>query len=126
MTDTNREAHTPLPWEQDVQYLARLADWAAGQGLCEIEGLEDPEEWCFDAYDRVCPEKDGEGYSADALAAGLIASIVRACNSHYQLVSALQEAIEELWDRDHSSMDRIQFERANASLFTALSQAGGE
>ena len=53
------------------------------------------------------------------------AFIVRACNSHYQLVSALQEAIEELWDRDHSSMDRIQFERANASLFTALSQAGG-
>jgi len=54
------------------------------------------------------------------------AFIVRACNSHYQLVSALREAIEELWDRDHSSMDRIQFERANASLFTALSQAGGE
>ena len=53
------------------------------------------------------------------------AFIVRACNSHYQLVDALREAIEELWDRDHSSTDRIQFERDNASLFAALSQAGG-
>lgn len=56
----------------------------------------------------------------------IAAFIVRACNSHYQLVEALREAIEELWDRDHSSTDRIQFERDNASLFAALSHAGGE
>lgn len=55
----------------------------------------------------------------------IAAFIVRACNSHYQLVDALREAIEELWDRDHSSTDRIQFEHDNASIFAALSQAGG-
>lgn len=88
--------------------------------------------WADSKYGEICGP-DGDivpvyrfALSSSTTAKANAAFIVRACNSHYQLVSALQEAIEELWDRDHSSMDRIQFERANASLFTALSQAGGE
>ena len=65
----------PEQWAVDVRYLAKLADWAAGEGFCKIEALTDPDEWCIDAYDRAYPGKDGEGYSADTLAAGLVASI---------------------------------------------------
>lgn len=48
-------------------YLVRLADWAAGQGFCHIDGLEDPDEWCCQMWERFGPA-DGEGYSAEALA----------------------------------------------------------
>lgn len=56
----------------DLLYLVRLADWAAGQGFCQIDGIEDPEEWCF----RKWSEHGSDGgthvdYSADALAVAL-------------------------------------------------------
>lgn len=117
MTDTipaTVKMHTALPWE--AQPLETEGDVGVSIVGSDLGGL-------------VCAalpwptEIDSEDYSRVEANA---AFIVRACNSHYQLVSALREAIEELWDREHSSMDRIQFERANASLFTALSQAGGE
>jgi hypothetical protein len=48
----------------DVAYLVKLADWAAGQGFCGIEGIEDPDEWCYRHWDDTRPD----GYSAEALA----------------------------------------------------------
>lgn len=115
MTDTipaTVKTHTALPY---------LRDGALVYALCEDGQVN-----------RISIRIDGgfvgyrKGRTTDAELIATAEFIVRACNSHYQLVSALREAIEELWDRDYSSMDRIQFERANASLFTALSQAGGE
>ena len=52
--------------QEDWLYLVRLADWAAGQGICQIEGLEDPEEWCYRKWEGA-----SEDYSADALAEAL-------------------------------------------------------
>lgn len=57
----------------DWLYLVRLADWAAGQGFCQIEGIEDPEEWCFRKWSELGPP-DCEGYSADALAAAVFSA----------------------------------------------------
>jgi hypothetical protein len=51
----------------DLLYLVRLADWMAGQGFCQIDGVEDPEEWCFRKWSELGPP-NGDGYSADALA----------------------------------------------------------
>jgi hypothetical protein len=51
----------------DLLYLVRLADWAAGQGFCQIEGIEDPEEWCFRKWQEVGPPS-GDGYTPEALA----------------------------------------------------------
>jgi hypothetical protein len=56
--------------EADLIYLVRLADWAAGQGFCQIEGIEDPEEWIFQRWGNLGP-RDGDGYSAEALAAAI-------------------------------------------------------
>lgn len=113
MTDTipaTVKTHTALPWE-----LGRTIG-----GHIDIDAPDAPISWT--ALARVVVEVDGKRSDEGEANA---AFIVRACNSHYQLVESLREAIEEMWDRDHSSMDRIQFERANASLFAALSQAGG-
>lgn len=50
----------------DIEYLVRLADWCAGQGFCGIEGIEDPDEWCYRRYnDSGLPTED---YSAEMLA----------------------------------------------------------
>lgn len=56
----------------DMRYLVRLADWAAGQGFCHIDGLEDPDEWCSRKWNEL-GQPNGDGYSADALAAVVIA-----------------------------------------------------
>lgn len=65
----------PEQWADDVRYLAKLADWAAGEGFCQLENMDDPDEFCFAKWDQLKPESNGNGYSADALAAALIASI---------------------------------------------------
>ena len=111
MTDT--PAHTPLPWAaQPLETGDDVGVSIVGSNLGGLvcASLPWPSEIDSGDYSRV---------ESNA------AFIVRACNSHYQLVDALREAIEELWDRDHSSTDRIQFEHDNASIFAALSQAGG-
>jgi hypothetical protein len=56
--------------DADLLYLVRLADWAAGQGFCQIDGIEDPEEWCFRKWSELGPP-NGDGYSAEALATAL-------------------------------------------------------
>jgi len=56
--------------EADFLYLVKLADWCAGEGFCQIEGMEDPDEWCFRKWSELGPP-DGNGYSAEALAAAL-------------------------------------------------------
>lgn len=59
----------------DLLYLVRLAEWAAGQGFCEIEGLEDPDEWCFRKWEEMRPDDNGDGYSADALACAIASEV---------------------------------------------------
>ncbi len=119
MTDTipaTVKTHTALPWvveDDERTHICRIS----GDETIEVVGYNVSGEREVIGCEGILGGPEGEANAA---------FIVRACNSHYQLVSALREAIEELWDRDHSSMDRIQFERANASLFAALSHAGGE
>lgn len=60
-----------------IRYLAKLADWMAGQGFCQIDGLDDPEEWCFGLWSKHGPE-NGDGYSSDALADKVIEVTLRA------------------------------------------------
>jgi len=65
----------PEQWADDVRYLAKLVDWAAGEGFCQLKDMDDPEEWCFDKWNELKPDSNGDDYSADALAAALVASI---------------------------------------------------
>lgn len=52
-------------------YLAALADWAAGQGFCHIvKGMKDPDEWASDQWGKLGPP-NGDGYSPQALAVAL-------------------------------------------------------
>ena len=82
---------TPEQWADDVRYLAKLADWAAGEGFCQLENMDDPDEWCFAKWDQLKPESNGNDYSADALAAALIASIQAAfAEREARLVGALE------------------------------------
>lgn len=64
---TNEQIEAVAVTQADIRYLVKLADWAAGQGFCQIEGLKDPDEWCFQMWEALGPP-DGSGYSADALA----------------------------------------------------------
>lgn len=72
-----REAGRVMVRESDMidryTYLAKLGDWAAGEGFCQIEGVEDPEEYIFRAWSQVGPE-NGDGYTAEALAEAMIAA----------------------------------------------------
>lgn len=54
--------------DRDLLYLTKLADWCGGQGFCQIEGLTDPDEWCFEKWDELRPDSNGDDYSAEALA----------------------------------------------------------
>jgi len=72
--------HTRAMLEEAVTYLARLADWAAGEGFCQIKGLEDSDEWCFRMWNELRPDSNGDDYSADNLAAALLAAIMKAKN----------------------------------------------
>jgi hypothetical protein len=53
--------------KQAIEYLVELADWCAGMGICQIEGIEDPEEWLYRLWSDHGPA-GGEGYSAEAVA----------------------------------------------------------
>ena len=93
----------PEQWADDVRYLAKLADWAASQGFCQIEGLTDPDEWCALKWDALNPDANGTGYgySADALAAALIASIQAAfAEREVRLVGALEAARQIITEID--------------------------
>ena len=61
--------------QDDLRYLVKLADWMAGQGFCQIEGLEDPDEWCLRKWQELCPEPNGDGYTPDALADAVVKQI---------------------------------------------------
>ena len=112
MTDTipaTVKTHTALPWE-----LGRTIG-----GYIDIDALDGHIPWT--ALARVVVEVDGKRSDEGEANA---AFIVRACNSHYQLVSALRWALAEL--RGQTRYDNEQqrencFDDADA----ALSQAGG-
>lgn len=97
MTDT--PAHTPLPWaisNGSAQYIWGDARWvAATMGVRDAEG------------------------AANA------AFIVRACNSHYQLVEALRELTEFCEKSCNGGMWRFSDQPISARARAALSQAGG-
>ena len=122
MTDT--PAHTPLPWHV-VEYDAGDCAHYDHNGPCPGIFPDDKYDTCVIHWDGFKQQYWSSANGDQRQIKANAAFIVRACNSHYQLVDALREAIEELWDRDHSSTDRIQFEHDNASIFAALSQAGG-
>jgi len=96
----------PEQWALDVQYLAKLADWASGEGFCQIEGLADPDEWCFAKWDQLKPESNGDDYSADALAAALVASILSAVREAMGQNDALIAALAKVMPiRVHDGQD---------------------
>lgn len=72
---------------EDFAYLVKLADWAAGQGFCHIEGIQDPDEWCYNRWDDTRPD----GYSAEALAEHLTQSTTQEADN-----AALVEAKAKL------------------------------
>lgn len=52
--------------KEDFRYLGLLLDWCAGQGFCQIDGLQDPDEFAYELGQRLGIQ--AEDYSADALA----------------------------------------------------------
>lgn len=110
-----RKGHTPGPWiyranEYDDWGMVRAAPDAKGRMfvICQARnpsvGYDDLDKYRVSRTDPY--EANGR----------LIAAAP-------ELLAALKDAIEELWDRDHSHMDRISFERENASWFAAITKA---
>ena len=68
---------TPTQADRDEEliYLVKLADWAAGEGfICIGTELEDPDEWCFRMWNLHGTDGGtGDAYTAEALAAVMIA-----------------------------------------------------
>jgi len=76
----------------DLLYLVRLADWCAGQGFCELPGLKDPDEWCYDKWDELFPAHIDIEYSAEQLAEALAAQGTSAGTADTGTGSGLQPA----------------------------------
>jgi len=119
-TPTPVKTHTPLPWEADVQYLARLADWAAGEGFCQLKDIDDPDEWCFHKWGELRPDSNGDDYSADALAASLIASIKSDTSNHADLLALAHQYASDL--RHPPSADSV--ERRLERIAAVLAKVG--
>ena len=100
MTDT--PAHTPLPWMVSPILPTFIMSADGKADICELDG------W---PVDYVAEENANREF------------IVRACNSHYQLVEALREARSGLCaytgGEDGACSETI------ARIDAALSQAGG-
>lgn len=114
MTDTKREAHTPLPWKQSHRrkrtgMYSTQVYCADGETIAEID-------WY--------PRPAGNGAVSTYREANA-AFIARACNSHYLLTEALREAVAQYGKQggpwNVPSDPGGWLDRARA----ALSQAGG-
>lgn len=51
-------------------YLVKLADWAAGEGFCQIEGIADPDQWLTEMWATIGVL--GEEYTPEALIAAIL------------------------------------------------------
>jgi len=83
MTDT--PAHTPLPWGVEEGHIQRDSN---GIRYWQIT----------DGQDAIACNQFCYAGNHPAMNAANAAFIVRACNSHYQLVGALREAIDAIED----------------------------
>jgi hypothetical protein len=61
-----------------IGYLVKLADWAAGQGFCQIDGIQDLDEWIAEQWDALSGRSPD--YSPEALTAAIAAAIRSADN----------------------------------------------
>ena len=108
MTDTipatvKTPAHTPLPWVINPAHPTYISSADATADICELDG------WPVDC---VAEENANREF------------IVRACNSHYQLVEALRGLVNALAENDEDGMTEFSDDMVRARA--ALSQAGGE
>jgi len=89
-----------------IRYLVNLADWAAGEGYCQIAGCTpDPDEWICDQWEKFNPDSNADGYSADALADKLIAARDRAVVD--AIVAMLRDEVMHGGSSYHSFPDLI-------------------
>lgn len=84
MTDTNREAqHTALPWVVEEGHIQRDSNGIRYWQITDKHDAIACNQFCYANYNP-------------AVNAANAAFIVRVCNSHYQLVSVLQELADVL------------------------------
>lgn len=81
MTTPDTPAHTPLPWVINPAYPTYISSADATADICELDG------WPVDCVAEENANRD---------------FIVRACNSHYQLVEALRGIIDH-FDCSHGN-----------------------
>ena len=123
MTDT--PAHTPLPWEVEKGHVQRDSNGIRYWQVTDGQDAIACNQFCYAGYDP-------------AVNAANAAFIVRACNSHYQLVSALESANTLLTKavgdivayrimagKRSSKSDTAEYVEAINAIDAALSQAGG-
>ena len=111
MTDT--PAHTPLPWVIDPTYPSEVQ-------TSQLESITS----CWHEQ-AVGQEITVTGVLPCSLteSAANAAFIVRACNSHYQLVEVLRGLLDEIIKSP--CVDSVLDSAAAGHAFAALSQAGG-
>jgi len=107
MTDTIpatvKTQHTALPWVIDKYgHVTRGRECVSANGFSMV----------MSSGDRQNEAKANAAF------------IVRACNSHYQLVSALRGLVNALAENDEDGMTEFSDDMVRARA--ALSQAGGE
>ena len=133
MTDT--PAHTPLPWHV-VEYDAGDCAHYDHNGPCPGIFPDDKYDTCVIHWDGFKQQYWSSANGDQRQIKANAAFIVRACNSHYQLVDALREAIDAIED-DRGLDDYIccsgymcgcqgsSKRQLMLHLRAALSQAGG-
>ena len=102
----------------DLRYLAKLADWAAGQGFCHIDGLdEDPDVFVAGLWDRLGESSDD--YSADNLAE----AVADTATLIDELQDALRDAVAYTAPRLSMNKPVLYFEEVMEKADAALARA---
>ena len=86
--------------DRDLLYLVRLAAWCCGQGFCQIEGLTDPDEWCFAKWDELGPDSNGDDFSAETLAQSIDAR--HRHQARAEVVGEIVAWLEEMYENCES------------------------
>ena len=96
--------------DRDLLYLTKLADWCGGQGFCQIEGLTDPDEWCFEKWDELRPDSNGDDYSAEALAQSIHARHRHQVRAEVvgEIVAWMKDKASYAWSRESELADQIE------------------
>lgn len=99
----------------DLRYLVKLMDWAAGEGFGNCDGLPDPDETLSEMWERYDPAKGADDYSADALADLMVARLTEEVAAQAREIEGLRALLnmpDAEWEGELTAEERGMIDAA--------------